>query len=456
MVRLRLYVIELLGLQPSPYPRQHHGQDIRLACAIGLPFGIYFSIFNLTHGFTILGIIEGVSVLFFLPLAFFLSCRERMTLLAESLVLMCVATIFVALFHYGGIYGTGIYWIFSLPLTAFYVAGQGRGWLWSFSLLVLLGVVPPAPGFTSIHLLHAQLALLYYTAISASFNMLRTKYSARLHRMTIELTATLKELRETQAQIAQSEKMAAVGQLVAGVAHEVNNTTNFITGALPPLEKRLAELVFLLDNIEADGPPELEKAEELKQTIDLLLGNIREGARRTCKIVTDLKKFSRLDDDLSQPVDINDGLETTLSLVTPEYKYKMEVICEFSADLPVVYGSQGQLNQVFINIIINAFQAQPNTGRLLIRTFSRQDNVHILFKDDGPGIPPEIKNRVFEPFFTTKEVGVGTGLGLSVSFGIINKHRGRILVRSEPGQGAEFEVILPAGPDHFKEKTASL
>ncbi|OGQ87198.1 MAG: hypothetical protein A2512_09420 [Deltaproteobacteria bacterium RIFOXYD12_FULL_56_24] len=442
-----MYAFEFMGLWSSPPARRHHGQDIRLACAIGLPFGIYFSIFNLTHGFTILGIIEGVSVLFFLPLAYFLSGRERMTLLAESLVLLCVTTIFLALFHYGGISGTGIYWIFSLPLTAFYVAGQFRGWLWSFALLVLIGIVQPFPGFTKINLLHSQLALLYYTAISASFNMLRTKYSARLHLLTIELTATLKELRETQAQIAQSEKMAAVGQLVAGVAHEVNNTTNFISGALPPLGKRLAELVLLLANIEADGAPKLKKIEELKQTIELLLGNIREGARRTCKIVTDLKNFSRLYDDLSQPLDINEGLETTLALVTPEYKYKMEVIREFSADLPVVYGSQGQLNQVFMNIIINAFQAQPNTGCLLIRTFRRKDTVHILFKDDGPGIPQEIKNRIFEPFFTTKEVGVGTGLGLSVSFGITNKHRGRIMVRSEPGQGAEFEVILPAGPD---------
>jgi len=450
-----VYFIELLGLGPSPSPRQHHGQDIRLACAIGLPFGLYFSIFNLMHGFKILGIIEGVSILF-LPLAYFLSCRERMTLLAESLVLLCVTTIFLALFHYGGISGTGIFWIFSLPLTAFYVAGQFRGWLWSFALLFLTGIVPPAPGFTNIHLLHAQLALLYYTAISASFNMLRTKYSARLHRMTIELTAALKELRETQAQIVQSEKMAAVGQLVAGVAHEVNNTTNFISGALPPLKKHLAELVLLLENIEDNGPPERENVKELKQTIDLLLGNIREGARRTSKIVTDLKNFSRLDDDLGQPLDINEGLENTLSLVTPEYKYKMEIIREFSADLPVVYGSQGQLNQVFMNIIVNAFQARKDTGRLVIRTFSRGHNAHILFKDYGTGIPKEIQNRIFEPFFTTKEVGVGTGLGLSVSFGIINKHRGRILVRSEPGHGAEFEVILPAGHDQAGSVGAGL
>jgi len=448
--------MELLGLEPSPSPRQHHGQDIRLACAIGLPFGIYFSIFNLTHGFKILGIIEGVSILFFLPLAYFLSCRERTTLLAESLVLLCVTTIILALFHYGGISGTGIFWVFSLPLTAFYVAGQFRGWLWSFALLFLTGIVPPAPGLTNIHLLHTQLALLYYTAISASFNMLRTKYSARLHRMTIELTAALKELRETQAQIVQSEKMAAVGQLVAGVAHEVNNTTNFISGALPPLEKRLAELVLLLENIEEKGSPERENVKELKQTIDLLLGNIREGARRTSKIVTDLKNFSRLDDDLSQPLDINEGLGNTLSLVTPEYKYKMEIIREFSPDLPVVYGSQGQLNQVFMNIIVNAFQAKKDTGRLVIRTFSRGHNVHILFKDYGTGIPKEIQNRIFEPFFTTKEVGLGTGLGLSVSFGIINKHRGMILVRSEPGQGAEFEVILPAGQDQAGSVGASL
>lgn len=264
---------------------------------------------------------------------------------------------------------------------------------------------------------------------------------------TAELTRAMRELKETQAQLVQSEKMVAVGQLVAGVAHEVNNTTNFITGALPPLGKRLAELRTILDGQGAQSCPNSGRIAELMQSIDLLMGNVREGARRTSKIVTDLKNFSRPDDDLSYQLDLNQCLESTLALALPEYKHRIEVTREFAPDLPLVPGSQGQICQVFMNLIINAVHAQPDKGSLLIRTFGAEDGAHVVFKDKGSGIPQKIQERIFEPFFTTKEVGKGTGLGLSVSFGIINKHRGRILVRSEPGQGAEFEVILPVGQD---------
>jgi signal transduction histidine kinase len=264
---------------------------------------------------------------------------------------------------------------------------------------------------------------------------------------TAELTRAVRELKETQAQLVQSEKMVAVGQLVAGVAHEVNNTTNFITGALPPLGKRLAELRTILDDQGAQSCPNSSRVAELMQSIDLLMGNVREGARRTSKIVTDLKNFSRPDDDLSYQLDLNQCLESTLALILPEYKHRIEGIREFAPDLPLVPGSQGQISQVFMNLIINAIHAQPGKGSLLIRTFAAGDGAHVVFQDKGPGIPKKIQKRIFEPFFTTKEVGKGTGLGLSVSFGIINKHGGRILVRSEPGQGAEFEIILPVGQE---------
>ena len=264
---------------------------------------------------------------------------------------------------------------------------------------------------------------------------------------TAELTRAMRELKETQAQLVQSEKMVAVGQLVAGVAHEVNNTTNFITGALPPLGKRLTELRTILDGQGAQCPNSSRVA-ELMQSIDLLLGNVREGARRTSKIVSDLKNFSRPDDDdLSCQLDLNQCLESTLALALPEYKHRIEVTREFAPDLPKVSGSQGQICQVFMNLIINAIHAQPDKGSLLIRTFASGDGAHVVFMDQGPGIPKKIQKRIFEPFFTTKEVGKGTGLGLSVSFGIINKHGGKILVRSELGQGAEFEVILPVGQE---------
>ncbi len=282
----------------------------------------------------------------------------------------------------------------------------------------------------------------------ATIAQMNEKLEEKVVIRTAELTMAMRELKEAQAQLVQSEKMGAVGQLVAGVAHEVNNTTNFITGALPPLGKRLDELRLILEGHGEQSCPDSGRVAELMQSIELLMGNIREGARRTSKIVTDLKNFSRPDDDLSCQISINQCLESTLALALPEYKHKMEVIREFAADLPKVPGSQGQLNQVFMNLIINAVHAQPDKGSLLIRTFSSEDAVHVLFKDNGPGIPEHIQRKIFDPFFTTKEIGKGTGLGLSVSFGIVKKHRGTILVRSEPGQGAEFEIVLPRNQEY--------
>ncbi|HIJ91407.1 MAG: ATP-binding protein [Desulfobulbaceae bacterium] len=279
-----------------------------------------------------------------------------------------------------------------------------------------------------------------FDTIARMNEALEEKVAAR----TAELTMAMQELKEAQNQLVQSEKMGAVGQLVAGVAHEVNNTTNFITGALPPLGKRLDELRLILTKHGEQDSPDSGRVMELMQSVDLLMGNIREGARRTSKIVSDLKNFSRPDDDLSRRIDINECLESTLSLVLSEYRHRIKVIKDFSPDLPMVPGSQGQLNQVFMNLIINAVHAQPDGGELLIRTFAAGDGAHVVFTDKGPGIPQEIQAKIFDPFFTTKEVGKGTGLGLSVSYGIISKHRGRILVHSEPGQGAEFEIILPA------------
>jgi len=259
---------------------------------------------------------------------------------------------------------------------------------------------------------------------------------------TKELSQALTQLRETHMQLAQSEKMVAIGRLVAGIAHEINNTTNFVSGALPPLRKRLNELEALLQEPQGEAP-DREQCKAIFKKLHLLLENINEGARRTIKIVGDLKNFSRPADEQPGPVDINQCLRTTCSLAYPEYKHRIQLHLELAEDLPMVEGVCGQLNQVFMNLLLNAVQAQPEQGTILIRTWADDDQAHILFHDNGPGIPPEIINKIFEPFFTTKGVGKGTGLGLSISYGIIHKHQGRIVVRSEPGHGAEFEIILP-------------
>ncbi|MBA3007865.1 MAG: hypothetical protein KKB91_02380 [Proteobacteria bacterium] len=259
---------------------------------------------------------------------------------------------------------------------------------------------------------------------------------------TRELSQALTELRETHMQLVQSEKMVAIGRLVAGIAHEINNTTNFISGALPPLRKRLSEMEGLL-HVPAGEGPDIERCEAIFMNLTLLLNNISEGARRTNKIVGDLKNFSRPVDELPGLVDINYCLRSTISLAYPEYKHRLELNLELAEELPLIEGVQGQLNQVFMNLLLNAMQALPVQGTILIRTWVVENEVHILFHDNGPGIPAGVIDRIFEPFFTTKEMGKGTGLGLSISYGIINKHQGKILVLSEAGDGTEFEIILP-------------
>ncbi|OQX18192.1 MAG: hypothetical protein BWK76_08335 [Desulfobulbaceae bacterium A2] len=266
---------------------------------------------------------------------------------------------------------------------------------------------------------------------------------------TRELRRALTELQETHLQLTQTEKMAAIGRLVAGVAHEINNTTNFISGSLPPLQRRLGELEQLVrERNEGNISAEDQRCEALFKKIALLLANISEGARRNTKIVGDLRNYSRPADEHMGLVDINQCIQSTCSLAYGECKHRIELTLELASNLPLVEGSQGRLNQVFMNLLLNAVQAQPGQGSILIRSWLAEEKVHILFRDSGPGIPPEVIGRIFEPFFTTKEAGQGTGQGLSISYSIIKKHQGEVQVRSEVGQGAEFEVILPLKQHH--------
>jgi signal transduction histidine kinase len=275
-----------------------------------------------------------------------------------------------------------------------------------------------------------------------------------------KLEETLQQLKETQTQMVHSEKMVALGQLVAGVAHEINNTTNFITGALPALSRKLGdvqELLTVYAGIDRRATKKIivekvAEAEELKDEIEygrlladleMLLANIREGARRTSQIVGDLKNFARPGTAEWKAIDIHESIDSTLTLLYSEYKHQIEVIRDYQPDLPLVPCSPGQLNQVFMNLLLNAAQAIEGSGQVRITTRKIAEQLHIIIGDSGTGIPDEIRDRIFEPFFSTKPVGQGTGLGLSISYGIIKKHRGRILVRNAPERGTDFEIILP-------------
>jgi signal transduction histidine kinase len=249
------------------------------------------------------------------------------------------------------------------------------------------------------------------------------------------------ELRDTQTQLVQAEKMKSLGQLVAGVAHELNNPIGFVHANLQLLDEYIAKLL-------APGRSEQETS-RAREAIAKLLVRSREGTERVKKIVQDLRTFSRMDQAELQDANLNEEIERTLALMEPRFKTAIAVERDFGA-LPRVRCYPGQLNQVFLNLLMNACDAIGKKGKIRIRTRRSSDGVRLEFHDDGPGIPEEIQRQVFDPFFTTKPVGVGTGLGLSISHGIIERHGGRISVESAPARGTTFLIELPlvaAGPE---------
>jgi signal transduction histidine kinase len=243
------------------------------------------------------------------------------------------------------------------------------------------------------------------------------------------------ELRETQTQLMQSEKMSSLGQLVAGVAHELNNPIGFVHANLQLLD----EFIEKLANASASGTD----TERVREAITKLLTRSREGTERVKKIVQDLRTFSRMDQAESQMADLHEEIDRTLALMEPRLKNKIKVERHYG-DVPEVRCYPGQLNQVFLNLLMNACDALEDTGGTIRISSERSDlGVRLEFADDGPGIPMHVQSRIFDPFFTTKEVGKGTGLGLSLSHGIVERHGGRFLVHSEPGEGASFVLDLP-------------
>ncbi len=279
-----------------------------------------------------------------------------------------------------------------------------------------------------------------------------------------ELETLNRRLAGTQSQLLQSEKMASVGQLAAGVAHEINNPIGFVHSNLGSL-KRYVEDIFnvlgIYERLEHALPhdhPDLERLRALKQRIELdflrrdtdeLLAETLEGVTRVKKIVQDLKNFSHLDEAEWQRVDLHKSLDSTLNVVAHELKYKADVVKEYGV-VPPVRCLPFQLNQVFLNLLVNAAHAIDGRGTVTLRTGCDEDTAWVTISDTGRGVEPAILHRIFEPFFTTKPVGSGTGLGLSVSYGIVQKHGGTIEAASVLGSGTTFTIRLPIdGPPNL-------
>jgi signal transduction histidine kinase len=277
-----------------------------------------------------------------------------------------------------------------------------------------------------------------------------------LEHQTTELNQTLKHLTQAQTQLVQSEKMASLGQVTAGVAHELNNPLNFISTSVKPLRRNMEDLIAVLEKYETlvrehqcSGvhheiealKASLDYTYMLKETQDLLKG-IYEGASRSEHIVKDLRTFSRMDENEFKPVNIHEGIDSTLLLLGNKMKDRITVHKDYG-EIPPVECLPGKLNQVFMNILTNSILAIEDKGEIHIETKSLDDLVRISIKDSGRGMPPEIMEHIFEPFFTTRPVGKGTGLGLSISYSIIEEHLGTIQVDSVPGEGTEFVITIP-------------
>jgi len=284
-----------------------------------------------------------------------------------------------------------------------------------------------------------------------------------------QLQLLIRQLQQAQAQLLQSEKMASIGQLAAGVAHEINNPIGFVNSNVGTLTIYVDTLFTLIDGYQtamaelADYPKIAPRIAQIRQSADIefmqtdiheLLQESQKGLRRVKDIVQSLKDFSHAGEAVWEVADLHRGLDATLNMVNNEIKYKASVVKQYG-EIPLIRCLASQLNQVFTNLLVNAAHAIPQgdllrgvkqTGVITVGTGYEHDWVWIEISDTGAGISGENLKRIFDPFFTTKPIGQGTGLGLSIAYGIVAKHGGRIEVESTEGKGTSFTVRLPVNP----------
>jgi two-component system NtrC family sensor kinase len=278
-----------------------------------------------------------------------------------------------------------------------------------------------------------------------------------LYDNVVRIGGVVDELNATQAQLIQSEKMSSLGQLTAGIAHEINNPIGFSYSNISCLEDYFTDYL-LLDKYIIDSDlfkenkeiffkdyrqiREKINADHLNEDIPILIKDTLEGITRVKNIVANLKKISYKGNDEFTSCSINECINDCIQAVKSQFKYSMEITRALNP-CPNILGQASDLNQVFINLLINAYHACEENGQLSIQSFHDKSNVIVIIKDNGKGISPKNLQKIFDPFYTTKDIGEGTGLGLSISHGIIEKHRGKIDVKSTVNQGTSFTISLP-------------
>lgn len=295
-----------------------------------------------------------------------------------------------------------------------------------------------------------------YNHMSSQLLDLYESLEKKVEERTKELEQANQKLKETQTMMVHSEKMRSLGELVAGIAHEINNPINFIYGNIMILDNYQKDLLALIDKYSTqEGTMNSDAVKEIsdfKQTIDLdflkddiadLIRSCLEGVERTKNIILDLKNFSRMDEMVFSECNIPKEIDTTLNILNNKIKNRIVVHKDYEENLPKIEAYGGQINQVFMNILDNAQGAIKGTGDIFITAKKEGENIKIEFRDTGCGIKKENLNKIFEPFFTTKPVGQGTGLGMSIAYRVIEAHNGKISVESEQGVGTKITILLP-------------
>ena len=286
-------------------------------------------------------------------------------------------------------------------------------------------------------------------------DLARRRAEDELRRRKDELETALRQLQEAQAHLVQSEKMASLGQLVAGVAHEINNPLSYVSNNIAVLDRDVRQVAAIMAEYRAhfgaDIPAALREAEErvdlpyALDNLDRLLSSSRQGLERVREIVAGLRDFSRLDEADRKLIDPNDSIRSALEMVRYHIRQKGIHLVANLGEVPPCWCFAGKLNQVLLNILMNAIQAVPDGATITVATGANPERteVEIAISDDGPGIPDSVRGKIFDPFFTTKPQGVGTGLGLWITYNVVQEHQGRIDLESEVGRGTTFRIVLP-------------